>query len=195
MGELALIGGEEEQPPIPPELRTGPLRLRKPLIAAVNGAAAGIGFVHMMFCDFRFVAESAKVSAIFTRRGLVPEYGISWLLPRIIGVTAALDLLMSGRIVSGAELLEIGLANRLLAAEEVLPAALAYAEEIAEHASPYAVAATKRMVYEQLDQGFEEALAASFAAMEEALRGGDAIEGIASFRQSRPPRFAPLDDI
>jgi enoyl-CoA hydratase/carnithine racemase len=194
MGELALIGGEEEEPPIPPEVRAGPLQLRKPLIAAVNGAAAGMGFVHAMYCDFRFVAETAKLSAIFTRRGLVPEYAISWLLPRIVGVTAALDLLMSGRIVSGRESLEIGLANRVLPSEEVLPAALSYAAEMVEHASPYAMAATKRMLYEQLDQGFDEALAGSFAAMLEALREPDAIEGIASFRESRPPRFAPLGD-
>jgi enoyl-CoA hydratase/carnithine racemase len=194
MGELAQVGSETPLESIAPEVRTAPLRLRKPLIAAINGPAAGMGFVHAMFCDYRVVARSAKLSTSFTRRGLVPEYAVSWLLPRLIGVGNALDLLMSGRVIEGEEAHRLGLANQALATEEVLPAALAYAEELSANCSPDAVATTKRMVYDQLEQGFDQALAESFAAMLSALEKADAVEGIASFRERRPPRFAPLGE-
>lgn len=192
MGELALIGGERQFEPIPPELRTGPLRLRKPLIAAVNGPAAGMGLVHATFCDYRVIAESAKLSTSFTRRGLVPEYAVSWILPRLIGLGNALDLLVSGRVIEGEEAGRMGLANRVLPAADVLPAALAYAAEVSESCSPAAVAVTKRMVYDQLERGFDQALAESFEAMLRALAAPDAVEGVASFRERRPPRFPPL---
>jgi enoyl-CoA hydratase/carnithine racemase len=192
MAELAHIGSDEPLEAIPPEVRSAPLRVRKPLIAAINGPAAGMGFVHAMFCDYRVVAETAKLSTSFTRRGLVPEYAVSWLLPRLVGVGVALDLLMSGRIVVGEEAAGLGLANRALPADEVLPAALAYAGELVDNCSPGAMAVTKRMVYDQLQQGFGQALGESFEAMLTALEQPDAIEGVASFRERRPPRFAPL---
>jgi enoyl-CoA hydratase/carnithine racemase len=194
MGELALVGSEDEVASIPAEQRTGPLRLRKPLIGALNGATAGMGFVHASFCDYRVVAETAKLSTSFTRRGLVPEYAVSWLLPRIVGLGAALDLLISARVMSGREAFEIGFANRVVDAAEVLPTAVAYAEELAANCSPAAMATTKRMVYEQLEQDFARALGGSFDEMRRALAAPDASEGINSFRERRLPRFAPLGD-
>src|SRR5206468_5110582 len=102
-----------------------PLSIPKPILAAVNGPVAGIGLVQALMCDIRFAAEDAKITTAFARRGLVAEHGISWLLPRLIGPARALDLLLSGRVVLGAEAARIGLANRALAPDALPDGALA----------------------------------------------------------------------
>lgn len=192
MAELALIGTSEQAPPIAPDLRTSPLRLRKPLIAAINGPAAGMGLVHALYCDYRLAAESARLTTAFTRRGLVPEYGVSWLLPRIVGLSAALDLLLSGRSVLATEAREMRLVDRVCPPGRVLEDAISYAADIVANCSLSAVATTKRMVYAQLECDFQTALSESFQTMLAALAKEDAIEGVASFRERRAPRFAPL---
>src|SRR6185312_8728320 len=108
-----------------------PLSLPKPVIAAINGPCAGIGLVLAVMCDLRFAAQTAKITTAFSRRGLVAEHGISWMLPRLVGPARALDLLLSGRIVLGAEAVELGLCNRVTPAETVLEETLAYAHELA----------------------------------------------------------------
>ena len=105
--------------------------LRKPVIAAINGACAGIGLTQALMCDVRFAAEGAKFTTSFARRGLIAEYGISWILPRIVGWGAALDLLLSGRVFLAEEAAALGLVKEVVAPDELLPRAIAYAEDIA----------------------------------------------------------------
>ncbi len=172
--------------------RAFPLTLRKPLIAAINGAAAGIGLVHAAYCDLRFATPEAKLTTAFARRGLVAECGISWLLPRLIGPADALDLLLSGRVVRGEEARRLGLVNRLVDPSDLVPEALAYAEELATHSSPAAMAAIKDQVQHHLVTSFAEAVRESAALLEECLTWPDFKEGVASYIERRPPQFPPL---
>lgn len=165
-------------------------RISKPVIAAVNGVAAGGGFVLAMMADLRFVAEEASLITVFSRRGLIAEHGTSWLLPRMIGLSAALDLLMSSRRVDGAEALRLGLADRLLPGADLLPAVEAYVADLAATVSPTALAVIKAQVRRHLAQPFDEAARESAALMATALAHPDATEGAASFIARRPPRFA-----
>ncbi len=128
----------------------------KPLVAAVNGACAGIGFNQALMCDVRFAVPGAKFAAAFSARGLVAEDGVSWLLPRIVGYGNASDLLLSSRRVTGAEARTMGLVNRLVEPEELLPAALAYATELARSASPYAMSLIKRQLADDQSRSFTE---------------------------------------
>lgn len=173
--------------------RERPLSFRKPLIAAVNGPVAGLGLVQALYCDLRFTTAEAKFTTSFVRRGLVAEYGIAWLLPRLVGQSRALDLLMSGRVVLGDEALAIGLVDRVLPADELLPFALAYAADLAENCSPRSMALMKEQVFAALDSDLPTAIAASTKLMNESFRHPDAAEGVHSYLERRPPRFAPLE--
>ena len=113
-----------------------PTTIRKPIIAAVNGACAGLGMVYALMCDLVFTAAEAKWTTAFSRRGLIAEYGMAWVLPRLIGQARALDLLLSGRTFTGAEAHELGMANRVAPAETLLAETLAYAKDLAVHSSP-----------------------------------------------------------
>jgi enoyl-CoA hydratase/carnithine racemase len=175
-----------------PKPRSYPLRFRKPLIAAINGAAAGLGLVQALYCDVRFCAPAAKLTTSFARRGLIAEYGIAWLLPRIVGAGRALDLLMSGRVVLGDEALGLGLVDRLHAPQELLDAAIAYGQELAEHCSPTSMAIIKDQVRRALDVSFTDAEAESDRLLVASLRGTDVAEGVASYVERRAPSFAPL---
>jgi enoyl-CoA hydratase/carnithine racemase len=172
-----------------------PLRLRKPVIAAVNGPAAGVGFVLMLAADLRFVAEDATLTTSFARLGLVAEYGSAFLLTRLVGVEHALDLLMSARRITGAEAGRIGLASRVLPATEVLPAAVEYARTLARECSPRSLAAIKGQVYADLDRPFGAGLAAAVAAMRESFGWPDLREGLRAQAERRTPRFGPLDPV
>jgi enoyl-CoA hydratase/carnithine racemase len=171
---------------------TAPLTLRKPLIGAVNGPCAGIGFVQMLYCDVILVADDAKLTTAFSRRGLVAEQGVAWLLHRAVGPYRAADLLLSGRVVTGAEAVDLGLCNRCLPAAEVLPAAMAYAADLAAACDPRAMAVIK----EQLRAAGNEDLAASVSRSEDLLREAltrpGFAEGVRSFQERRAPRFEPL---
>ena len=169
-----------------------PLGIPKPIVAAINGPCAGIGLVQALMCDVRFAAADAKLTTAFARRGLVAEHGISWILPRLVGPAHALDLLLSGRVVLGEEAERIGLVNRALPGERLLEEALAYAREMAANSAPSSMAAMKRQVYEDLDRGLEEAVERANALMVESLQAPDFVEGVSSFVERRPPRFAPL---
>jgi enoyl-CoA hydratase/carnithine racemase len=165
--------------------------LPKPVIAAINGACAGLGLVHALMCDVRFAAAGAKFTTAFARRGLVAEHGISWLLPRLVGPANALDLLLSGRIFLAEEAAELGVVNKVLPPEDVLPQALEYAHELATWSSPRSMAAMKRQVYAHLDLGLDEALAETNELMRQSFEWGDLAEGVASYTEKREPRFAP----
>lgn len=174
----------------PPALFSYLLSITKPVIAAVNGVAAGGGFVLTMMCDMRFAAESASFTTVFSKRGLIAEHGMSWLLPRQLGASRALDLLWSSRKVVAEEALRIGLADRVVPDGDLIGAVRAYAEELAQNASPRALAVIKDQVYRHLSEAFRAAIDDTDALMTEALVHPDAKEGAQSFIERRPPRFA-----
>src|ERR1700739_1478294 len=119
------------------------MTLRKPIVAAINGACAGIGLTQALMCDVRFAAEGAKFTTSFARRGLIAEYGISWILPRVVGWGAALDLLLSGRVFYADEAAALGLVEEVVPADELLARAIGYAEDIATNCAPRSLAVIK----------------------------------------------------
>ena len=121
--------------------------LRKPVIAAINGSCVGIGLTQALMCDVRFAAAGAKFAAVFARRGLIAEFGISWILPRLTSWGVALDLLLSGRTFLAEEAAELGLVKEVVAPENLMERALDYAEDIAANCSPASMAVIKRQVY------------------------------------------------
>jgi enoyl-CoA hydratase/carnithine racemase len=172
--------------------QTFPLSIPKPIIAAINGACAGIGLVQALMCDLRFAAAGAKLTTAFARRGLVAEHGISWMLPRLVGPARALDLLLSGRVVLAEEAQTLGLVNRVLAPDALLEATLDYAHEMVVNCSPASMATMKRQVYAALDQKLPDALADADRLMLESFTAPDFVEGVASFVERRDPRFAAV---
>jgi enoyl-CoA hydratase/carnithine racemase len=172
--------------------QTFTLSVPKPVVAAINGPCAGIGLVLALMCDVRFVAENAKLTTAFARRGLVAEHGISWILPRLVGPARALDLLLSGRVVLGREAVELGLCNRATPAESVLEETLAYARELATQCSPASMAQMKRQVYAAMEEPLADALAEADRLMLASFAKPDFAEGVSSFVERREPRFAPL---
>ena len=177
-----------------PRPRSLPLTVRKPLIAAVNGPAAGLGLVEALYCDVRFCVPGAKLTTAFARRGLIAEYGMSWLLPRLVGTSRALDLLISARVVLGDEALAIGLVDRLVEPGELVEAAVAYAADLAANCSPTSMAIVKRQVFDGLDRTFSESFAESERLIAESFERPDAAEGVASYLEKRLPAFPPLQD-
>ena len=173
--------------------RDFPLELRKPLIAAVNGPAAGLGMVHAVYADVRFANEGAVFATGFARLGLAAEYGISWLLPRLVGRSRAMDLLLSGRKVRAQEAARIGLVDHLVdEGTDAVTAAVEYATDIATHCSPEGMALIKDQVARDCEASFEEAYQRSEELMLSRIESADMAEGVASFTERRAPRFAPL---
>ena len=166
--------------------------LRKPVIAAINGACAGMGLTLALVCDVRFAAEGAKFTTSFARRGLIAEYGISWILPRVVGWGAALDLLLSGRIFYADEAAALGLVKEVVQPGDLLPRAIAYAEDIAANCAPSSLAVIKQQVYADTMRDVFEASAVAEKLMHESMLRPDFIEGITSFFEKRPPTFPPL---
>jgi enoyl-CoA hydratase/carnithine racemase len=177
---------------LPP--RTRPLGCPKPVIAAVNGNCAGIGFNQALMCDVRFAVPGAKFAAAFSRRGLVAEDGVAWVLPRVVGYGRASDLLLSSRPVTGTEALDLGLVNRLVEPDELLATALEYAGELARQCSPYAMSLIKRQLQDDQARGFPEGNQAARALLAEARKAPDYREGVRSFIERRPPQFTGLGD-
>jgi enoyl-CoA hydratase/carnithine racemase len=170
--------------------RPRPWRLRTPIIGALNGSAVGIGLTFPVQWDIRIVNESAKYGLVFTRRGLIPEQNSLWLLPRLVGFGRSAELLLTGRIFSGADAREIGLATEALPGAEVLPRALQIADEIAATTAPAAVGITKQLAYELLaETDREAAFHREWEAFRWLGRQDDAAEGVASFLEHRSPRF------
>ncbi|MFT4117856.1 enoyl-CoA hydratase-related protein [Bradyrhizobium sp.] len=167
------------------------LGLRKPLIAAINGAAAGVGFCLTLYCDLRFIAENAKITTAFSRRGLVAEHGSAWMLPRLIGWMNASDLLLSGRILAGREADAIGLA-RCLAGENFLTMVEAYARDLAQNCSPRSMMIIKQQLREAWSQSLAQATAVSTEQTSRCIGSEDVAEGMAHFLEKRPARFRSL---
>jgi enoyl-CoA hydratase/carnithine racemase len=188
-----------EIPPLPPGTPddldgtyTWLLGGRKPVIAAINGAVAGMAFPIALCCDLRFMADDAVFLTAFAQRGLIAEWGLSWLLPRLVGPAVAMDLLISSRKVRGEEAAALGLVNKAMPAEELLPFCRRYIEDMAARCSPTSISIMKRQVYAQLHAGLGPAEREAQRLMVESFGRPDFKEGVQSFLEKRPPSFQRL---
>ncbi len=168
---------------------TMPRSMSKPVIAAVNGPAVGFGFILALFCDLRFASTDARFGTAFARRGLVAEYGVAWMLPRIVGPAHALDLLMTARIIDGEEAARMGLVNRTFAADEFAGKVRDYARMLASESSPRSVGVIKRQAYAGAAQTIEEAMDLAEREMVASLQCEDFREGITSWNEKRAAHF------
>jgi enoyl-CoA hydratase/carnithine racemase len=189
-GVLA-AGGEAIAPfaAAPDQLPTKALELSKPLVAAVSGPVAGIGLALMLAADVRFVAEDATISAAFARLGLVAEYGVGWLLPRVIGMGRAAELLLSGRTFTGREAAEMGLASAATDAASVLPRARDWAIQVAASCAPWSLRQIKRQLYMDSTSPISEATAQAVELMRQSLARPDLAEALQARKEKRPARF------
>lgn len=182
----------------PPERRrplSHPFHVRKPMIAAINGPAAGLGLVQAVLCDVRFAAAGTRLTTAFTRRGLVAEHLVSWLLPRLVGHGNASDLLLSGRTFTAEEACAMGLVNRVLPGADLLAETRAYATDMAANCSPLAMAQVKQQLRADWLRTPDAALAAFEELNLDPRRRAELREGVASFAERRPPQFPPLTDL
>ncbi|HUZ44119.1 MAG TPA: enoyl-CoA hydratase-related protein [Acidimicrobiales bacterium] len=163
--------------------------LTKPVIAAINGPAAGVGLVLACYCDLRWAAAGAKLTTSHGRLGLPAEYGLSWLLPRLIGLTRANDLLLSSRVVLAEEALEMGLLNGVVPPDQLMPVVLAYAAQLAEGVSPASLRATRHQVYRDLHGGVGAAVEDAGRLLGEMMGGPDFAEGVSALVERRSPHF------
>jgi enoyl-CoA hydratase/carnithine racemase len=161
----------------------------KPVIAAVNGAAAGVGFVLMCFADIRFVAGTAKLTAAAPRLGLPAECAVSWILPRLIGASRATEILLSSRILLGGEAAAIGLAHESLPAEEVLSRALTYAGTLINQCAPSSLRETKQQLALDLERSLLEADVDANGRLLRMVASSDFREGVSALTENRPPRY------
>ena len=165
------------------------LAVRKPVLAAINGPCAGLGFCFALLSDLRFVERQAKFTTAFAGRGLVAEHGVSWLLPRLIGSSRALDILWSARKFDGVEAERLGLADRLCETGTALEAAKDYLRELARSVSPASLMVIKQQVYRHLMVSLGPAMEETHRLMEESLTRPDFREGVRSFLEQREPAF------
>jgi len=165
------------------------LQIGKPVIAALNGPAVGLGLVIALYCDLRWASDSARLSTAFARRGLVAEYGMAWMLPRLVGVPNALDLLFSARTIDAAEALRIGLVNQVFLQDIFLEKVRESAREMASTVSPRSLRVMKRQVYEAMFQGLSEAFELAEREMLASLKSEDFKEGVAHYLEKRAPSF------
>ncbi|WP_341703080.1 enoyl-CoA hydratase [Ferrovibrio sp.] len=191
-------GGERRGPPPAFDLTARPdfqmqygyfPSIPKPVIAAVNGPAAGLGMIMALYCDMRFAADSAVFTTAFSRRGLIAEHGISWLLPRLVGPARAMDLMFSARKVDAAEALRIGLVDRAVPGGQLMSEVRAYAADLAANVSPRSLKVMKRQLWDAQFQTLAEATAIGNAEMLQSFRSADFREGVAHFVEKRPARF------
>ena len=162
------------------------LRMSKPVIAAINGPAAGVGLVLALFCDLRFAAPGAKLTTSFGRLGLPAEHGTSWLLPRLVGRSRAADLLFSSRVVLAEEAVTIGLGDRVCTVDETLE----YARTIAAEISPSALAVMKRQLWEDTTgRSLPDSIDDAYALLDRMVGEPDFVEGVKALQEKRPPRF------
>lgn len=161
----------------------------KPMIAAINGPVVGLGLVIALYCDLRFASDAARFGTAFARRGLIAEYGMAWMLPRIVGHANALDLLFSARMMDATEALRMGLVNQVFP-QDVFPEKVQeYARDLAANVSPRSMKIIKRQVYEAMFQTLEEAFGTSEREMLTSLQCEDFKEGVAHFMEKRAPAF------
>ena len=164
---------------------------KKPLIAAINGAAVGVGISTTLPMDFRLASTNAKMGFVYTQRAISPEACSSFFLPRLVGMRQSLEWMMSGSVFGAEEALRGGLVNSLHAPEELMPAALKIARQIADNTAPVSVAVTRRMLWDMLGSEGNpyEAHRRESIAVPYLSKQADAVEGVASFKEKRAPRF------
>ena len=165
------------------------LQVKKPIIAAINGPAAGLGLVVALYADIRFAGSEAKFTTAFASRGLIAEHGVSWLLPQLVGPAHALDLLMSARKFMADEAERIGLVNRTFPQEKFMANVMDYAAMLAETVSPRSMAVMKAQIWKAPFQSFNEALATADAEMQKSFSSEDFKEGVAHFVEKRTANF------
>jgi enoyl-CoA hydratase/carnithine racemase len=164
---------------------------RKPLIAAINGPAVGVGATMTLPMDVRIASEAARFGFVFARRGIVPEAASSWFLPRVVGISQAMEWVMTGRVFPASEALVGGLVSRVVAPSELLTVARGMAREVAEHTSAVSVALARQMLWKMLGADHPmEAHRVDSQAIHAMGRSPDAYEGVQSFLEKRPPRFS-----
>jgi enoyl-CoA hydratase/carnithine racemase len=165
-------------------------KIRKPVIAAVNGHAIGIGLTLTLHCDLRFMAQDAKYGIVQVRRGVMPDAMSHWTLPRLVGLAKAADILLTGRTFNGIEALELGIASRVFANDEVLPQALEVAHDIAINTAPVSVAISKRLLWESFSMTSDDMNQAESALHQHLMGKADAREGVLSFLERREPKWS-----
>jgi enoyl-CoA hydratase/carnithine racemase len=165
------------------------LSIRKPIIAAINGPCAGMAIPIALACDLRFASDRAVFTTAFSRRGLVAEWGIGWLLPRLVGTAHALDLLLSARKIDAAEAERIGLVNKVVPGDELRHHVEEYARDMAAHCSPTSMRIMKRQIYEGLQEDFGPSHEKAVRLMLESFERPDFAEGVNSYLEKRPPKF------
>lgn len=163
--------------------------LAKPVIAAVNGHALGLGLTLALQCDIRIFAADGRYGVVQVRRGVVGDAYSHWVLPRLVGLSTAAEILLTGATFDGHRAVAMGLGSRVLPADEVLPAALDLARDIADNTAPQSVAASKRLLWQSFDLDREEVGARETDIHLELMRHDDAREGVRAFLQTRPPRW------
>jgi enoyl-CoA hydratase/carnithine racemase len=173
------------------EARVRPWNLHKPVLVAINGPAVGIGATMPLWYDIRIASDQARIGFVFTRRGIVPEANSTWILPRIVGMSRAMDLLLTGRIVNAAEALELGLVSRVVPQDRLMEVAREMALDIARNTAPASAAIVRRLLWRQLmETDPRRAKRAEDETFWWAGAQADAKEGIASFLDKRTPRWS-----
>ena len=168
--------------------------LRKPILAAMNGPAAGVGLALACFADLRFAAAGARFSTAHGKLNLPAEYGLSWLLPRMIGLTRANELLLSSRVFTAEEALAMGLVNEVHPPQEVLPSTLEYARRLIETVAPNSLTQTRWQIYRDLHRDVASAVDDSESLLNEMMREADYAEGVAAYLERRPPSWGKLPE-
>lgn len=165
------------------------LTLEKPVIAAINGPAVGLGLIIALYCDLRFASDAARFSTAFARRGLIAEYGLAWILPRLIGLANAIDLLFSARTIDAVEAARMGLVNAVYPQDTFLDKVREYAHELAYHVSPRSLRVIKRQVYNATSDSFSNTFDVALREMLASVMSEDFKEGVAHFLEKRAPAF------
>ncbi len=170
------------------------IEVPKPIIACINGIAAGGGLILALMSDLRFAAEEARLTTVFLKRGLISEHGSSWLLPRMSNISTALDLLWMSEKISATEAKSLGLVDRIYPADELIEAARNYIRRLGETSAPKAIGESKLLVYRHLGMQYEEALRDAEASQNRFVTAADAKEGALSFIEKRLPKFDRIGD-
>ena len=186
-GESGFLGGRAGDDTRP---RRMPHQVRKPVIAAINGHAVGVGITYPMLCDIRIASETAKIQYAMVRRGILPELGSHVLLPRVLGFSRAADLLLTGRMILGAEAAALGLVSRAVPADRVLAEARVMAADIVENVAPVSAAVAKQLMWQGVSMTVDEMIAAEGRLIPRMAAMADSAEGVRAFFEKRPPNWS-----
>ena len=187
-GNLPLAGGLSLPPDFSRRYSYFP-KVPKPIIAAINGPCAGLGLIMAMYCDIRFASDSAKFTTAFARRGLIAEHGISWMLPKIVGFSAALELLLSSRKFLASEAFELGFVSAVFPEEAFLTKVYDYAADLANNVSPRSIRVMKEQLFNAQFESLDEAINKANYEMLASFKSEDFSEGVSHFIEKRSAKF------